>query len=109
MSLHTREKLFGFGATPKIPPIEAIQDKCGAARRLDANVSALEFPPPLTTLALGPSGLRSLASLGQSAHWALAPNTRGFGRREYCGIGRGGLFSKDSLPILESLCINLKT
>ena len=64
------------------------------------------FPPPLATLALGPSGLRSLASLGQSAHWALALNTRVFGRPEYCGIERGGIFFKDSLPFLDSLWLD---
>ena len=67
-----REKIFGFVATPKIPPTEAVQDKCDAGRRLDANVSALEFPLPHPTHALSPSGLRSLASLGQSAQSTVA-------------------------------------
>ena len=45
-----------------------------------------------------------IRTTGQSAHWALAPNTREFGWPEYCLWHREGrTFSKDSLPFLESL------
>ena len=102
MSLHTREKIFGFGATPKIPPIKAVQEKCGAAKRPDANVSALEFSSSARDTRSRPFGPQipcfawSIGPLGHGSQHMMR-------RPEYCGIGRGGLFFKDSLPFLDSL------
>ena len=98
MSLHMRETIFGFGAIPKIPPIKAVQDKCSAARRLDANVSALEFflLSSLCSLSALPASDPLLCSVNQPVGPWLP--TREFGRPEYCGIGRGGLFSKILCP-----------
>ena len=104
MSLHTREKIFGFGASPKIPPIKAVQDKCGAAKRLDANVSALEFSSSAHYTRCRPFGpqiprfARSIGPLGLGSQHMMR-------RPEYCGIERGGVFFKDSLPFLDSLWI----
>ena len=91
MSLHTR-----IGRFSNLAPLRKFRrlklSKISAAQLGDwmPMFQPLSFPPR----ALGPSGFRSLASICQSARWALAPNTRGFGRTEYCGIGRGGLFKR---------------
>ena len=64
MSLHTREQIFGFGAIPEIPPIEAV--KISAAQLGDwmPMFQPLSFPPP---------SLRSLSALRASDRSSIGP------------------------------------